>query len=176
MKGIRICAIGPTTAREVEKYGIRVDLVPAIFTSKGILEALGTQNLTGLNILVPRAEKARDVLPQGLSKAGAKVDCVTAYRTVSSGRKKEELDGWIKEGLVDVITFTSPSTVENFVQIMGEDYTLPPEVKIACIGPVTAEATRKLGFRVDILQERYTVPALVARLTEYFGSSSITRI
>lgn len=175
LKGILLCTIGPTTAREVEKYGVKVDLVPDTFTSEGILEAFGDHDLNGLNILVPRAEKARDVLPRGLGKAGAKVDCVTAYRAISSGRKKEELDSWIKEGLVDVITFTSPSTVENFVKIMGSDYTLPSEIKIACIGPVTAEATRKAGLPVDILQERYTVPALIARLVEYFGSSSARR-
>jgi uroporphyrinogen III methyltransferase/synthase len=170
LKGINICAIGPTTAREVEKFGVSVDLVPETFTSEGILDAFNQQDMTGKSVLIPRAEKARDVLPQGLIRAGAKVDCMTAYRTVSSGRKKSELDSWIKEGLVDVITFTSPSTVESFMKIMGADYLLPPKVKIACIGPVTAEATRKVGLNVDILQERYTVPALVQRLVQYFES------
>ena len=69
-----------------------------------------------------------------------------------------------------MITFTSPSTVENFIKLMGKDYPLPSTVKIACIGPVTAEATRKAGLNVDILQERYTVPALVQRLVQYFGT------
>lgn len=169
LKGVHICAIGPTTAREVEKFGISVDLVPETFTSEGILDAFKHQDMTGKSVLIPRAEKARDVLPQGLLHAGARVDCMTAYRTVSSGKRKSELDGWIKEGLVDVITFTSPSTVENFIKIMGTDYLLPTKVKIACIGPVTAEATRKAGLNVDILQERYTVPALVQRLVQYFG-------
>ncbi|HPX55818.1 MAG TPA: uroporphyrinogen-III C-methyltransferase [Syntrophales bacterium] len=169
LKGLRIGAIGPTTAKEVERYGISVDLVPSTFTSEGVVEAFRNQDLKGKNVLIPRAEKARDVLPRGLSAAGARVDCVTAYRTVSSERKKAELDGWIKEGLVDVITFTSPSTVENFIKIMGHDYPLPPAVRIACIGPVTAEAARKAGMTVDILQERYTVPALVQTLAEYFS-------
>jgi len=168
LKGIRICAIGPTTAREVERHGIAVDLVPDVFTSEGILDALKQQDMAGKSVLIPRAEKARDVLPQGLVQAGARVDCVTAYRTVPSGRKKSELDGLIKDGLVDVITFTSPSTVENYIKIMGGNYPLPPTVKIACIGPVTAQATRQAGLNVDILQERYTVPALVERLVQYF--------
>ena len=170
LKGIRICAIGPTTAREVEKHGINVDLVPDVFTSEGILDAFKKQDMAGKSVLIPRAEKARDALPQGLMQAGARVDGVTAYRTAPSGRKKAELDGLMKEGLVDVITFTSPSTVENFIKIMGADYLLPPKVKIACIGPVTAEATRKAGLNVDILQERYTVPALVQRLVQYFSA------
>ncbi len=170
LKGLRIGAIGPTTAREIERYGIPVDLIPETFTSEGIVAAFRDQDIKGKNVLIPRAEKARDVLPKGLTVAGARVDCVTAYRTISSGRKKSELDGWIKEGLVDVITFTSPSTVENFIKIMGADYPLPPAVRIACIGPVTAEATRKAGLTVDILQERYTVPALVQTLAEHFAS------
>jgi len=170
LKGTRICAIGPTTAREVEKQGITVDLVPTVFTSEGILDALCHQDMAGKSVLIPRAAKARDVLPHGLTRAGARVDCITAYRTVPSGRKRAELDRLMKEGLVDVITFTSPSTVENFIKIMGADHPLPPKVKVACIGPVTAEATRKAGLNVDILQERYTVPALVQRLVQYFGA------
>ncbi len=166
---VRICAIGPITAGEVEKRGPAVHLVPPVFTSEGVLEILEKEDLAGKRILIPRAEKARDILPSGLVRAGAEVDCITAYRTVSSGRKKSDLDRLIREGRVDVITFTSPSTVAHFMDIMGASYPLPPAVKIACIGPVTADAARKAGLAVDILQERYTVPALVERLVEYFS-------
>ena len=79
----------------------------------------------------------------------------------------------INEGKVDVITFTSPSTVENFMEIMGQDYVTPKGVKIACIGPVTAAAVRKAGLPVDIIQERYTIPGLVETLIKYFSEKSM---
>jgi uroporphyrinogen III methyltransferase/synthase len=97
------------------------------------------------------------------------VDVVTAYRTVSSGRDKKELESFIKQEKVDAITFTSPSTVANFMEIMGKDFLLPEKVKIACIGPVTATAVRKAGLTVDILQERYAIDGLVNALVEYFA-------
>jgi len=75
----------------------------------------------------------------------------------------------IKEGKVDVITFTSPSTVTYFQEIMGRDYALPPQAKIAAIGPVTAAAVNKAGLKVDIMQETYTIEGLVAGLQDFFA-------
>ncbi len=98
------------------------------------------------------------------------MDVVVAYRTVNSGRKRPELDKLIGEGRVDVITFTSPSTVSNFFEIMGKDYALPADVKIACIGPVTEKAAVRAGLRVDIFQESYTIPGLVQSLLKYYKS------
>jgi len=170
LKGIRICAIGPATGARIERLGIRVDLVPETFISEGIVEAFAGLDVRGQRFLLPRAEKARDVIPQGLAKLGASVEVVTAYRTVNSGRKKDELEELINQGKVDVVTFTSPSTVTNFLEIMGRggDFVLPPKIKIACIGPVTANAVRKAGLSVDILQEQYTIPGLVEALADYF--------
>jgi uroporphyrinogen III methyltransferase/synthase len=111
---------------------------------------------------------ARDIIPKGLTEMGAKVDVVTAYRTVNSGRKKGELEGLIRDGKVDVITFTSPSTVIHFFDIMGDDYKIPESIKIACIGPVTVTAAKKLGLRIDIVQETYTVPGMVEAMKEAF--------
>ena len=108
------------------------------------------------------------LFPKGLAKLGAHVDIVTAYRTVNSGKDKSELEKLMDEGKVDVITFTSPSTVTNFMEIMGRKYTIPQHVKIACIGPVTAAAAKKAKLPVDIIQERYTIPGLVETLVEYF--------
>jgi uroporphyrinogen III methyltransferase/synthase len=118
--------------------------------------------------LIPRAAQARDVLPEGLRKMGAQVDVVTAYATVNSGRKKEELTGMIADNRVNVITFTSSSTITNFLEIMGKDYTLPPQIKIACIGPITAATAHKAGWKVDIQQEEYTMQGLVQALIDYF--------
>jgi len=168
LKDIRICAIGPATAATIEKLGIRVDLVPDEYISEGVVREFEKFNINGSRILLPRAEIARDVIPDGLAKLGAKVNVVNTYRTVNSGKKKSELESFMMEGKVDVITFTSPSTVTNFMEIMGRNYVIPPQVKIACIGPVTAAAVKRAGLPVDIIQERYTIPGLVETLTEYF--------
>jgi uroporphyrinogen III methyltransferase/synthase len=169
LKGIRICAIGPATGGAVEDRGLRVDLVPESFISEGVIEAFRKENIKGSRILLPRAEAARDVIPAELAKLGATVDVATVYRTVSSGRKKAELEEWIQKGKVDVITFTSSSTVTNFLEIMGRDYSLPAQVKIACIGPVTAATAKKAGLNIDILQGRYTITDLVEAMASYFS-------
>lgn len=166
LKGIKICCIGPATARQIEDRGIKVDLVPEKFIAEGILESFASVDLAGRNILIPRAAAARDILPKGLKKRGAAVDVVTAYRTVNSGRKKEELMKLIDAGEVDVITFTSSSTVTNFVEIMGADFVLPAHILVACIGPVTAATAKKAGFKIDIHQEEYTMEGLVQSLVD----------
>ena len=147
-----------------------MDLVPDEFISEGVLAALSAKDMKGKRVLLPRAEVARDVIPKGLAELGATVDVVTAYRTVNSGRKKEELEALIREGKVHVITFTSPSTVINFMDIMGDDYKIPASIKIACIGPVTVTAAGKLEIRVDIVQETYTVPGMVKEIKKSFES------
>jgi uroporphyrinogen III methyltransferase/synthase len=168
LKGVKICCIGPATARQVENKGIRVDLVPEKFISEGILESFSGINLQGKKILIARAAKARDVLPAGLKKAGAKVDVVTTYVTVNSRKKKNDLETLFKENQIDVITFTSSSTINNFVKIMGRNFSLPKSIKVACIGPVTAAAAKKAGFPIDIHQEEYTMEGLVQALIDYF--------
>ncbi len=167
LKGIKICCIGPATAGQLGARGVKVDLVPDEFIAEGILKSFATMDLSGKKILIPRAAKAREILPEGLKKQGADVTVATTYRTVNSGRKKEELITMINAGDVDVITFTSSSTVNNFVEIMGADYILPPDIKIACIGPVTAATAKKAGFPIDISQEEYTMEGLVQSLINH---------
>jgi uroporphyrinogen III methyltransferase/synthase len=172
LKGIKICCIGPATARQIEDKGIKVDLVPEQFIAEGILQSFAAMDLRGRKILIPRAAKARDVLPEGLKKLGASVDVVTTYQTVNSGKKKEELAALISNNKVDVITFTSSSTVTNFVEIMGRDFKLPAHVNVACIGPVTAATAKKAGFKIDIQQEEYTMEGLVQSLINYVKNKS----
>ena len=143
LKGIKICCIGPATARQIEDKGIKVDLVPAQFIAEGILQSFAAMNLKDKKILIPRAAKARDVLPEGLKKLGASVDVVSAYQTVNSGKKKDDLAALISDNKVDIITFTSSSTVTNFVEIMGRDFKLPAHIDVACIGPVTAATAKR---------------------------------
>ncbi|MHB8138773.1 MAG: uroporphyrinogen-III C-methyltransferase [Smithellaceae bacterium] len=170
LKGVKICCIGPATARQIEDRGIKVDLVPDEFIAEGILKSFASMDLSEQKILIPRAASAREILPEGLKKQGATVDVAVTYQTINSGRKKEELSKLIDAGDVDVITFTSSSTVTNFVEIMGAGSELPSHVKIACIGPVTAATAKKAGFQIDISQEEYTMEGLVQSLTKYFAS------
>lgn len=172
LKGIKICCIGPATARQIEARGIRVDMVPDEFIAEGILKSFAAMDLSGQKILIPRAAKARDILSDGLKKQGATIDVATTYETVNSGRKKEELAKRIDAGEVDVITFTSSSTVTNFVEIMGADYALPSSIQIACIGPVTAATAKKAGFKIDIEHEEYTMEGLVQSLVHHVQSKS----
>jgi uroporphyrinogen III methyltransferase/synthase len=170
LKGIRLATIGPATAATLEAMGLKVDLVPASFLSEGVVAAFAGQDVAGKAVLLPRAAEARDVIPEGLAKMGATCDVATVYRTVRSDWKKEELAAWLADGKVDVITFTSPSTLTHFRDIMGPEFRLPPAVRIACIGPVTAAAVKCAGLPVDILQETYTIPGLVAALEAHFSS------
>ncbi len=167
LKGIKIACIGPATARQIEARGIRVDLVPEQYIAEGVLKSFAELEMTGKKILIPRAQKARDILPDGLRKMGAEVVVACAYRTVNSGKKKEDLLSYVDAGDVDIITFTSSSTVTNFVEMMGKDYVLPGHVKIACIGPVTAATAKKAGFKIDIAQEEYTMEGLVGALVQH---------
>lgn len=173
LKGIKICCIGPATAKQITSRGLKVDLVPEKFIAEGILKSFDQMNLQGQKILLPRAAEARDILPEGIKKTGAAVDVVTVYETVNSGKKKEELEKLIKADEIDVITFTSSSTVTNFLKIMGKDFSFPPQVKVACIGPVTEATARKAGLNVDIRQEEYTMDGLVQALVKYFKNSNL---
>jgi uroporphyrinogen III methyltransferase/synthase len=168
LKGIKICTIGPATASAIEKLGIKVDLIPDEYISEGVVDAFRGKEIEGEKALLPRAETARDIIPRGLSKLGAHVDVVTAYRTVNSGKNKAEFDEMIDRNQVDVITFTSPSTVTNFIDIIGKDRALPEYVKIACIGPVTLGAARKAGLKVDIMQGPYVISGLVDAIIKAF--------
>jgi len=170
LKGIKICTIGPATASAIEMLGVKVDLVPDEYISESVVDAFRGKEMQGKNVLLPRAEIARDVIPRGLSKLGAHVDVVTAYRTVNSGKNKAEFDEMMGRNKVDVITFTSPSTVANFINIIGKDTILPEHIKIACIGPVTLDAARKAGLEVDIMQGPYVISGLVNAIIDAFES------
>ncbi len=173
LKGIKIATIGPATEAAVEKLGIGVDLVPEDYISEGVVRAFAGQDLRGCRILLPRAVEARDVIPKGLGKMGANVDVVSAYRTVKAGTDPSLLLTLFKDGAVDAITFTSPSTVVNFFKIIGEDFKLPSAVKVATIGPVTEAAARRAGLEVHIHQDKYTIEKLVEAIGAYFGREAI---
>ena len=168
---LKVCAIGPATARELKKNGIRVDYTPKEYVAEAILEGFEKMNVQGKRILLARVKKARDILPKGLKAMGAKVDVVEAYRTLKPRGGSKKLKEILAQGKVDVITFTSSSTVNHFVELLGKGDVEEKlkGVTIASIGPVTSRTARKQGLRVHIQPEAYTIPALTAAITRYFA-------
>jgi uroporphyrinogen-III synthase len=155
--GARVAAIGPATADVLRRAGIGVDLVPDHYVAEALVEAFPPPRGRG-RVLVARAAVARDVLPEGLGARGWEVDVVEAYRTITA-----EVDPVTraKARRADVVTFTSPSTVDGSAALIGLDH-LPPVV--ACIGPVTAAAARRHGLDVTVEAAVHTIPGLVDAL------------
>jgi uroporphyrinogen III methyltransferase/synthase len=115
-----------------------------------------------MKVLIPRAEVARDHLPEKLREQGATVDVVTAYRTVSGGSDGIDLAGTFAAGDIDLVTFTSSSTVTNLLDLLGPDGpALVAKAKVACIGPVTAATCLDKGIKPDIVAEEFTIAGLV---------------
>ena len=159
----QIAAIGPSTASALHELGAPVDFMPTEYVAERILDGLGDVN--GKRILLPRAELARAALAEALVAAGAIVDEVPVYHTIQPAPDPAGLAA-LRDG-VDVITFTSSSTVRNFVALVG---TQTGAAKIACIGPITAQTAQALGLCVDIIAKEYTIPGLVQALKELFDA------
>lgn len=179
LKGLKICAIGSKTATEVEKFGIRVDLIPDKFRAEGLIESFlklsgakgighGEGSLSGIRFLLPRAEVAREVFPEKVRELGGEIDIPVAYRAVKPELHGKRLKRFLKEGRITIATFTSAATFNNFMDIMGDDADgLLRDVAIAAIGPVTAKAIEKAGLRVQITPEQATVEAMVEEIRRW---------
>ncbi len=169
LKGLRVFTIGPKTAEAVRDLGIRVDVVPENFVAESLIKSIGKENIEGKRFLLPRATVARETLPEQLQKMGAIVDIAPAYQTILPDTPVEALAKRLEAGSIDVITFTSSSTVKNFLALTGEKL-LPAikKTKIACIGPVTAKTAKDAGLNVEIMPEQYTVPALLDTIETFF--------
>ncbi|MBI4308288.1 MAG: uroporphyrinogen-III C-methyltransferase [Chloroflexi bacterium] len=166
--GTRVCAIGPATAEALARQGIRADLVPQEFVSEAVVEALAKAGIAGARVLLPRADIAGEDLVEGLARLGARVRQVTAYRTVAPEEAAAEAKRLLADGHIDVVTFTSSSTVKNLVMLLKGDLRPVKGAVVACIGPVTARAARETGLPVDIVAAEHTVRGLVRALVEYF--------
>ena len=162
----KVAAIGSATAEALRSYGIHADLVPAEFRAEAVVDTLKDILPPRARILLPRAQKARDVLPESLRAHGAAVDVVPAYETVPEMDGGAELGARLTNGEIDFVTFTSSSTVKNLVQQLG-NITPLQQVKIACIGPVTADTARNFALEPDIVAETYTIDGLVNAIKEY---------
>jgi len=168
-----VAAIGPATREALEEWGIQVSLSPREYRAEGLVEAFSSLDIRGKRVLLPRAEEARDILPKSLRTLGAEVDVVPAYRTVPDTENGQALRALLAQGEVNAITFTSPSTVRNFLAMVGEGAVdALSRVVVACIGPVTADAARDLGIRVDVVAKEYTAEGLVNALVERVARDS----
>ena len=193
LKGLKICAIGTKTAKEIKEYGLKTDLIPDEFRAEGLIEAftppthpspsmgegkgggessaLRTPHsalLKGMRFLLPRAEKAREIFPEKVRELGGEIDVPVAYRTIKPESRGKRLKRFLKEGRISIATFTSAATFNNFREIMSKDADeLLKEVTIAVIGPVTAKAVENAGLRVDIMPKEATIEAMVKEIIKW---------
>jgi uroporphyrinogen III methyltransferase/synthase len=164
----KLCAIGQETAESLERHGLRPELITSEYTAEGLAKALEGWEMDGMHVLVPRAEVARDALPSLLANRGAEVEILPVYRAMCPPGTGDALLRLFNSEGVDVITFTSSSTVYNFVRAFPEDR-LPAvlgDAEVACMGPVTADVARKLGLTVSIVAREYTTHGLVQAISE----------
>ncbi len=163
LHGLKLCAIGPATCKSLEDWGLKVDVMPDEYRAEGVLEALDGMIAEGERILMPRARGAREILPATLRKRGLQVNEINIYSAALAVDKNADIPDDIIKGKVDYLTFTSSSTVTNFLEIMGTENIakLEKQIKIACIGPITADKARKFGLIVKIVAEKYTIDGLV---------------
>jgi len=168
---LKIAAIGPATKKAIEKRGVRVDVVPDEYVAESVVKSLRRQ-VKGKQILLVRAKVARDVIPNELRRAEAVVDVVEAYETVVPKSSRTRLRAALRDTRKrpDVVTFTSSSTVKNFVQLLGASPREPKRpaalqgVTLASIGPVTSSTLRDLGLGVDVEARQFTIPGLIAAI------------
>ena len=165
--GAKIAAIGPATAQRVKDFHLRVDLQPDEFVAEAVVREFQKQGgVENLRILLARAEKARDVLPKQLSSLGAIVDEGFAYRTVAETRDDTGARRRLLEEGVDLITFTSSSTVENFLAL-GLPW--PKRMKVATIGPITSKTARDHGLKVDVESRRHDIEGLTEAIRSFYA-------
>ena len=175
MRHLKVAAIGPATRQAIEQHGVKVNVVPKEYVAESVVASL-RRKVKGKRVLLARAKVARDVIPRELRKLGARVDVVEAYETVIPQSSRQRLRAALKsqKRRPDWITFTSSSTVRNFVALLGgkprpgrprhtgkEDN----RVRFASIGPVTSSTLRELGLPVDVEAAEYTIPGLIKAIS-----------
>jgi uroporphyrinogen-III synthase len=172
---LRIAAIGPATKKAIEQRSARVDVVPKEYVAESVVKSLKNK-VRGKRVLLVRAKVARDVIPTELRKAGASVDVVEAYETVVPRSSRTRLRAALKNSKKrpHVVTFTSSSTVKNFVELLGVSRKSRRKslagIQMASIGPVTSATLKDLGLPVDIAAKEFTIPGLVAAIVRGFAS------
>jgi len=174
---LRVCAIGSATADRLRDVSVHVDVVPGEFKAEGVFAALanylgGREKFVGLNFLIPRAAVARDHLPLALEEAGARADVVPVYRTVApQNTDRARIEALIVGGAVDCITFTSASSVKNFAGLFDtRDLSgLLTDVRVACIGDITAQTAADYNLTTDIQPTESTTSALARAIADFYA-------
>jgi uroporphyrinogen III methyltransferase/synthase len=166
----KLGAIGPKTADALRELRLRVDYVPSKYVAEAVVSEF-PEDVAGKRILIARALEAREELPNGLRGLGAEVTVAAVYRTVTDESSAEALRQRIEDEPVDVITFTSASTVNSFFELIGDEK-LPANVIAACIGPITADAAREHGLSNIVSASEYTIEGLVESLKRHFLGSN----
>jgi uroporphyrinogen-III synthase len=174
--GLCIAAIGPATKKAIENRGLNVDVVPKEYVAESVVRSLKGK-VNEKRVLLVRAKVARDVIPRELRKAGAHIDVVEAYQTVVPQSSRRRLQAALEnpKKRPHVVTFTSSSTVKNFVELLGVQEkrklrSLLEGVQMSSIGPVTSATLRESGLPVDIAASEFTIPGLVAAIVDGIGS------
>jgi uroporphyrinogen-III synthase len=165
LNGLKIAAIGPATAAALAERNAPTHLIPEEYVAESILESIG--EVRGMRILLPRAETARQVLVEELTRRGAEVNEIAVYSTRTG---QPEAQAWqeLARG-ADVVTFTSSSTVRNFFQLTGKQSNQVLAIAvIACIGPITAGTVEQYGYSAQVVADEYTTEGLVQSLIGYY--------
>ena len=167
---LKLCAIGPATANQLKERGVSVHYIPKEFIAEAILKGFEKMTIKGKRMLLARAKQARDILPKGLRKMGAEIDVVEVYRTVRPKGGSKKLKKILTDGKIDVITFTSSSTVNHFAELLNKEdlKKLLKGIAIACIGPVTARTAKEWGMKARIQPKQYTIPGLTRAIADYY--------
>ncbi len=171
LHSLKIAAVGPATSKRLFDFGLTSDILPKDYRAESIVEAFSGMNIKDKKILLPRARDAGSVLPVELTKMGAIIDDIAVYTNTADQENANLLLSRLKESTIDLITFTSSSTVKNFKAL------LPPArfqeliggVTIACIGPITAETAKDLGFDVQVIAETSTIPGLCDAIQRHYS-------
>jgi uroporphyrinogen-III synthase len=175
VRRLRIAAIGPATKKTIEQRGVKVDVVPREYVAESVVRSL-RRRVKGKRVLLVRAKVARDVIPRELRRAGADVDVVEAYETVVPQSSRARLRAALENPRrrPHVVTFTSSSTVRNFVTLLGGSRVHPSldGILTASIGPVTSSTLRELGLGVDIEAKEFTIPGLVDAIIAHVESAT----
>lgn len=168
LSAIRIAAIGPATKKAIEQRGVTVDVVPKEYVAESVVRSMRAK-VKGQSVLLVRAKVARDVIPRELRRAGAHVEVVEAYETVVPPSSRRRLEAALKnpKKRPHVVTFTSSSTVRNFVELLGRAGLASLDgIRMSSIGPVTSATLREFKLPVDIAAKEFTIPGLVAAIVE----------
>lgn len=173
----RIAVIGKRTSAVLISKGFKVDFVPAEYVAEGFVREFLPLVQTGMKVILPKGNLARDYIAEELTAAGAHVDELVVYETYLPDDSKSKLRDAIREKQIDILTFTSPSTIDHFMEVINENglYPFLEDCLISCIGPITKERIESVGLRVHVIPETYTVEDMLKKLISYLEQENMRR-